>query len=74
MKISYNNDRTLLIIDKKGVLRRLFTPFLVKCIQPIEDFTLEEILEVENVLSNEEIPLIYRIRGKLFAHYYFVLV
>lgn len=74
MKIHYLNSNTLLIVEKGGVLKRIFTPFLVKCIIPIENIPLDEIVEVTEVFSNKETPLIYRIRGKLFANYYFVLV
>ena len=74
MKVEQHNSNTLLIIDKKGVICRIFTPFFVQCVEPIESIKLSEFLEVEGVFANQNIPLIYQIKGKLFAHYYFVLV
>lgn len=68
------HPQTILIVTKKGELQRKFTPFIVECLMPIKPFNTKDKAEVEKIFTSKQHPYIYLIKGKYYAHFYFVIV
>ena len=68
------HPQTILIVTKKGDLLRKFTPFIVECLVPVEQFKASDRAEVQKVFTSPENPYIYLINGRYYAHFYFVIV
>lgn len=69
---SYNSN-SLLVINGKGLIRVLYTPFRVLCIHPIGTIPANIQVYVEEVCSNGKDQLLYMIHGEYFLHGYFQL-
>lgn len=70
----YTSPHSILVIQKNGVLKRLYTPFLVIVILPIQDLKNGEKLSVEKVLMTKSGITVYKIKNINYYYYYFIIV
>ncbi|MBA3673809.1 MAG: hypothetical protein H0W75_02450 [Chitinophagaceae bacterium] len=75
---TYNNN-TLIIINPKGNIRVLYTPFKVLCKENIDESHKNKIQKgttvyVDTVYSNIQHQLLFRINGWIYSYKYFRIV
>jgi hypothetical protein len=70
----YCSPHSLLIIDRKGVLRRLYCPFKVRAIADVYVYKEGDTLDVIAVKVSEELLLLYIIRHKAYPYYNFRII
>lgn len=69
MKIFYDNPHCLLVVNPKGCIRKLYTPFRVQ----IKDSGLN--VYVDEVQRNEEKIILFKIQGRLMPYsQYFIKI
>lgn len=71
--IQYCSSDRVLLVNNKGKIRVLYTPFRVLCIDKIQDIPLNSWVYVEEVLSNHQDQLQFVIFGCPYLHKHFQL-
>ncbi len=66
-QIQYLNPYSLLIVNYKGELKRLHCPFNVVCIEQIERYSVNTILQVQKISLFPEDRIFYLIEGRAYA-------
>jgi hypothetical protein len=74
LKYYYVNPHTLLVVNPKGQIRILYTPFRVKCITPLPGIRTNSWVYVEKVGSTPKDELLYTINNESYPHKFFRLV
>ena len=54
-------------------MRRLYIPFKVLCIEPIEQIQVNSWLYVDEVFEDPDDKLLYKINGNLYAYKHFTI-
>ena len=70
----YVDPRSILVIDPKGRLRRIYCPFPVIVLVKVYQFEKGDILTVETVKVTVELKDIFIIDGKAYFIKYFVII
>jgi len=65
------DNHSLLVINSKGKLRTLYTPFRVKCIEGKDNIPADGWVIVEEIESPKKHGLIYLIQNKKYSHKHF---
>ena len=72
--VKYCDSNSILIINSNGVIRRLHTPFKVKCAIDIGRFKVGSIVYVEEVTEGDKDELIYIIGNGAYFHKHFSIM
>ncbi len=59
---------SLLVVNTKGELRRIYCPFLVRCVVPIDDLILNHIYTVDMVSIDLSEYIFFSLRGKGYVY------
>jgi hypothetical protein len=73
MTLHYYKSNALLVVNAKGLIRVLYTPFRVLCPIPFENLPGNTWIYVDEVCSNEKDELIYLIYRQPYSHTHFRL-
>jgi len=73
LQYQFCDNSSILIINSKGLIRRLYTPFKVQCILPIEKIREGIWVYVEEIRSTPKDEIIYLIHGKEYRHFHFCI-
>ena len=73
-KLSFYDERTLLLITRRGVLKQLHVPFQVKASQAIGIIKEGTIVYVEAVAKHKEHKIMYRVLNQWIPCYNFQLI
>lgn len=73
-KIKNYDSQSLMLINAKGRLRRLYTPFRVQAIQPVGIIKTNRIVYVTAVIHDEHAKLLYRILNNWIPYHQFQLI
>ncbi len=73
LKLQYYNTNALLVVNSKGLIRVLYTPFRVLCGAAINRIPQNTWVYVEEVYSNEKDELQYLIYGLVYSYKYFTI-
>jgi hypothetical protein len=73
-KLSFYDERTLLLITRRGVLRQLHVPFQVKAAQAIGIIKEGTIVYVEAVAQHKEHKIMYRVLNQWIPYYNFQII
>jgi hypothetical protein len=65
---------SILVVNAKGELKRVFCPFLARCMIPRDELIKNQIYSVEMVKTELTEEIFFIIRGKIYSHHRFVLV
>ena len=65
---------SLLVVNTKGELRRIYCPFLVRCIFPIDILEINQSYIVDLVKNDRNELIIYAIDGMPYIYNYFEIV
>lgn len=67
-RIIYYDSFSIAVINPSGKIRRLYCPFLVKCIASIDEIQENSSLYVDQVYKDPDDLLNYMIGGNLYAY------
>ena len=67
-KIVYYDNFSIVVINPSGKMRRLYCPFLVKCINSIDDLQENSSVYVDQVFKDPDDLLSYMIGGNLYPY------
>lgn len=70
-RIVYYDSFSVAVINTKGQIRRVYCPFIVKCIKTIDDIQENSVVYVDQVLKDPDDLLTYLIGGNLYPYYNF---
>ena len=73
-KLSYYNERSLMIITSSGRLKQLFVPFQVRCQQTVSIIKNNTLVYVDAVSEHPDHKIMYRILGEWLPYGSFHLV
>ncbi len=62
---------SLLVVNSKGELKRIYCPFLARCMIPIKNLLLNEAYAIDMVKTEMSEEIIFIIQGKPYLHSYF---
>ena len=71
--VHYFDTYSILVITKESVIRRLYTPIEVLCIDSVDDLEYGAVLFVDEVFPDEDDILLYKIKGNLYAYKHFII-
>lgn len=67
-RIIYYDSFSIAVINSSGKMRRVYCPFLVKCIASIDEIVENSSVYVEQVFKDPDEILTYLIGGNLYAY------
>jgi hypothetical protein len=67
-RIVYYDSFSIAVINPSGKMRRLYCPFLVKCIVTIDEIQVDSCVYVDQVFKDPDDKLTYLIGGNLYAY------
>lgn len=67
-RIVYYDSFSIVVINPRGKMRRLYCPFLVKCIHTIDEIQEKSSVYVDQVFKDPDDRLTYMIGGNLYAY------
>lgn len=72
--ISKYDQQSLMLINSKGRLRRLNTPFRVECIKPIHKIHHQHTVYVTCINEHPSEKLLYRVLNEWIPYHHFQLI
>ena len=72
--LHYYNSHALLMVNTQGIIRVLYTPFRVQCIDAIASIPENTSVYVEEVFCTEKDELRYMILGAIYSYKNFQLL
>lgn len=72
--LHYYNSHMLLIVNKTGAIRTLYTPFRVRCVEATGRIPQNATVYVEEVYHDGRDELQYMVLGKVYHHKHFHLI
>ena len=73
LNYQYYNTNAILVVNSKGLIRILYTPFRVLSCAAINSIPLNTWVYVEEVYSNERDELQYLIYGLVYSYRHFTI-
>lgn len=67
-RIVYYDTFSIAVINPSGKMRRLYCPFMVKCITTIDDIQENSSVYVDQVFKDPDDRLTYMIGGNLYTY------
>ena len=67
-RIVYYDSFSIAVINPSGKMRRLYCPFLVKCVNDIDEIHENSCVYVDQVFKDPDDLLSYMIGGNLYAY------
>ncbi len=72
LRVYYYDSGSILVINPKGKIRKLYTPFRVLCIEPVNSWLKKGAwVFVDEVKSTANDQLIFVVAGLSFSHRHF---
>jgi hypothetical protein len=72
-RIVYYDTFSIAVINPSGKMRRLYCPFLVKCVNKIDEIEENSSVYVDQVFKDPDDLLNYMIGGNLYAYSHFII-
>jgi hypothetical protein len=66
--VYYYDSFSIAVINQSGKLRRLYTPFMVKCVNSIDDIQVNSFVYVDEVFIDPDDLLLYKIGGNIYGY------
>jgi hypothetical protein len=67
-RIVYYDSFSIAVINPSGKMRRVYCPFLVKCVASIDEIQENSSVNVDQVFKDPDNLLTYLIGGNLYAY------
>lgn len=74
IKPIFYNENTLLVVTKRGILRIMRTPFVVRCIIPYGKVKINTLVYVDAVSECRIERLLFRVLGEWISYRKFILI
>ena len=71
--IFYYDSFSILVINKRGVVRRLYAPFRVHCLESVDELEAGTWVYVDEVFPDEDCRLLYKVGGNLYPYNCFTI-
>lgn len=71
--ILFYDTYSVVVINRTGRIRRLYTPFKVLCTEGVDDLHQNTSLFVDEVFEDPDDFLLYKINGNLYPYYHFTI-
>ena len=62
---------SLLVVNSKGELKRIYCPFLARCMLPIKNLLANEAYVIDMVKTDLSEEIVFIIQGRPFLHSFF---
>ena len=72
-RIVYYDSFSIVVINSKSKLRKLYCPFMVECIKTTNDIQNNSFVYVDEVYCTTDQQLLYKIHGKIYNHRNFTI-
>ena len=72
-RIIYYDSFSFAVINPSGKMRRLYCPFLVKCVISIDEIEENSSVYVDQVFKDPDDLLNYMVGGNLYAYSHFII-
>jgi hypothetical protein len=69
--VKYQDPKSILVVNPQGHMRHLFTPFRVKCIEPLEQIPVGAFVFVDAVFLHRKYLLLYWVNQRLVPYHHF---
>lgn len=70
----YFNHESILVVTKKGCLKRLKTPFRVLSVARVNDLQANEVYSVSAVITSSNNIMVYAIGAHCYNYYWFIIL
>ena len=70
-RIVYYDSFSVAVINTKGQIRRVYCPFIVKCMKTVDDIQENSVVYVDQVFKDPDDLLNYLIGGNLYPFSFF---
>ena len=67
-RIVYYDSFSVAVINTKGQIRRVYCPFIVKCMKTVDDIQENSMVYVDQVFKDPDDLLTYFIGGNLYPY------
>lgn len=67
-RIVYYDSFSVAVINTKGQIRRVYCPFIVKCMKTVDDIKENSVVYVDQVFYDPDDLLTYLIGGNLYTY------
>ena len=72
-QIQFVDPFTVLVVNSKGFMRQVYTPFRVQCIQTVGAIPNNAWVYVDGVWQDKKNRLLYMVGNKLYPYWHFRL-
>ncbi|TJY37933.1 hypothetical protein [Pontimicrobium aquaticum] len=72
--LQFSSPRVIYIINFQNKLKALRTPFKVRVIKPVNDFTLGQELTVDRIWNTDKLVTVFEIKNEFYQYHYFDIV
>jgi hypothetical protein len=72
-KINYISKNSIMVVNKQGSIRQLFTPFKVQALQNTNHFKEKSWVIVEEIIQHPQHILLYRVINNWWPYFIFKL-
>ena len=72
-EIYIENPHILMLVNRKGTMKRLFTPFRVQVIEDVGYLSPDTWVYIDQIAAHQQHLIIYRVSNKWFPYKYFRL-
>ncbi|WP_026896768.1 hypothetical protein [Daejeonella oryzae] len=73
-KLTFYDERTLLVVNPKGLLKQLHVPFQVKCIIPSGLIKTNTMVYVDAVAQHQKFRIMYRVLNQWIPYQHFQIM
>jgi hypothetical protein len=69
--VKYQDPKCVLVVNDKGKMKQVFTPFKVQCIEEVDQIPFQSFVYVDAVLIHKKYVLLYFINQKPYPYHHF---
>jgi hypothetical protein len=69
--VKYHDPKSILLVNDKGQMKQVFTPFRVQCIEAVDQIPLLAIVYVDAVFMHKKHVLLYWINQRPYGYSHF---
>jgi hypothetical protein len=71
--VRYQDPRSVLVVSHKGLLRQVFVPIKLLCVEGVEQIPVGSYVFADAVFLHKKYRLLYWICGRLIPYHFFTI-
>lgn len=71
--VQYCDNTSLLVINPRGAIRRVYAPIKALCVDPVDTIRNGIWIYIDEIRTTSKDELIYVINGKEYRHFHFAI-